>query len=117
MDSFKKLTDLPPTLVQPLKYSLILTGTITVLSVSTLFFLQPELPIFYSLPLSSQQIVPRYWILLFPGLAFSITVLHIVLIGIFKHVEEEVLRLFCWMTVLIQMLLLAILVRLLVLVI
>lgn len=116
MRSFSKLVSLSKVLQKPLKFSLLLTGLITLLAVSSLFFLQPQIPIFYSLPLSSQQIASRFWILLFPGFSLSVTLLHIILIGIYHEVDEVVLILFCWLTVLLQTLLLAILIRLLVLV-
>lgn len=116
MHFFSSLIDVPKTLQPPLQYSLVLTGGITLLSVASVFFLQPEIPVFYSLPLTSQQIVNRNWILLFPGFSLSVTLLHIVLIGLFHKVDLEVLRLFCWLTVIVQSLLLAILIRLLVLV-
>lgn len=116
MSSLSTLVDLTKLVQKPIKISLLLTGIITLFSVSAIFFLQPEVPIFYSLPLSSQQIVNRFWVLLFPGFSLTITLLHITLLGIFSKVDEEVLRLFCWLTVILQILLLAILVRLLVLV-
>lgn len=116
MFSIKRLSDLSPILARPLKYSLIITGCITVLSVSALFFLQPEIPIFYSLPLIPQQIAPRLWILLFPSLSVATTLLHIVIIGVLKSIDQEVLRIFCWLTMIFQLLLLAILVRLLILI-
>jgi hypothetical protein len=116
MSSLSTLVDLTKLVQRPIKISLLLTGLITLFSVSTLFFLQPEIPIFYSLPLSSQQIVNRFWILLFPGYSLIVTLLHITLLGIFSKVDEEVLRLFCWLTVVLQLILFAILLRLLVLV-
>lgn len=116
MSSFNSLVDLTKTFRQPLQYSLLLTGIITLLGVIALFFIPPEIPLFYSLPLTSQQLAGQYWILLFPGLSLGITLLHIVLVGIFTAVDEEVLRLFCWLTVVLQLLLVAVLVRVLVLV-
>lgn len=117
MQAFNQLVELNKTFQKPLQYSLSITGVITLLSVSAAFFLQPQIPIFYSLPLSSQQVASRYWILLFPGFSLSVTLLHIVLIGIFSKVDEDVLGLFCWLTVLLQLVLLAVVVRLLFLVI
>lgn len=116
MQSLGTLVELSNVLKQPLKYSLLLTGVITFLSVSAVFFLQPQIPIFYSLPLASQQLASRFWILLFPGLSLTVTILHIMLVGIFNKTDEAVLRAFCWLTVVLQVFVLAVLLRLLVLV-
>lgn len=116
MQSFGTFADAPSTLKSPLKYSLLLTGIITFLCVSTVFFLQPQIPLFYSMPTASEQLASRYWILLFPALSLTITVLHIILTGLFSKTEEAVLRLFCWLTVVVQVLVLAVVCRLLVLV-
>ena len=110
------MVDLTKTFRQPLQYALLLTGIITLLSVLALFFIPPEIPLFYSLPLVTQQLADQYWILLFPGLSLGITLLHIVLVGLFTAVDEAVLKLFCWLTVVLQVLLVAVLVRMLVLV-
>lgn len=116
MQSLGTFADAPNTLKSPLKYSLLLTGIITFLCVSTVFFLQPDIPMFYSMPTASEQLASRYWILLFPALSLTITVLHIILTGLFNKSEEAVLRLFCWLTVVLQIFILAVVIRLLVLV-
>lgn len=113
MTLFSSIVDIPKVVRQPLKYSLILTGCITALSVSSLFFLPPQIPIFYSLPLTAQQISDRNWVLLFPGFSLLVTLLHIGLVGWLNKVDVEVIRLFGWLTVVLQVILFAILIRLL----
>lgn len=62
-------------------------------------FVQPEVPIFYTLAQPERQLVPKGWLLLFPAIAWFITLLHFALIKSFHDLEKKVQALFCWVTV------------------
>lgn len=111
-ETWGQLSELAPDVQKPLRYSTTLTAVITLISFVALFIVQPEIPLFYSLP-TAQVLVPKMWILLFPLLALIISVSHIAFTWISREFQTMVLRLYAWTTVLLLMLLLVTLIRLL----
>lgn len=97
----------------PLQISVAITGIITVTVTTFYFFAQPVLPIFYSLARPEQALVEKEWIFLFPAISLSITLIHIVCSSVFGSLNRLVLKLFAWMTVILQFCLALIVLRLL----
>lgn len=96
---------------RPLLLSVTMTGLITLLAVIFYFAAQPVIPIFYSLARAEQTLTTKEWLFIFPGISLVITVLHIFLIAFFKELDALVLRLFAWMTMIMQLILTLTLVR------
>lgn len=99
MESWDQLS---ASIKRPLLLCVAFTGLITIVSTLYYFFAQPEVPIFYSLARPEQALSPKEWVFLFPGISLVITLLHSILISLFKELERLILRLFAWMTLLMQ---------------
>ena len=110
---FKYLTFLPKNFRQLALYALI--ANISTLALSLIFFssLQKTIPLFYSLP-DDQQLVNRELIFILPGVSTLINALHFFIIKKFKTAHPTILQVFLLSTVAIQILILAILLRLLI---
>jgi hypothetical protein len=110
---FKYLTFLPKNFRQLALYAVI--ANLATLAFSLLFFfsLQKKIPLFYSLP-ETQQLVGRESILILPGLASIINVVHFLIIKKFKTAHLTILHVFLLSTLALQILILAILLRLLI---
>lgn len=109
---WNQLDDLPPETRTPFFVSIVITAVITLFSVAGYLIIQPEIPLFFSLPLTD-VLVPKIWVLLFPLLALVVTVVHITLVWLARAFEILIIKLFAWMTVVLLGILLATLVRLL----
>lgn len=96
--------------------AIVFTGIITLISSIFYFLSQPVIPLMYSLPRPEQALVPKEWIFLFPIVSLTISVLHIFLIGKFKDLDELILKMFAWSTVALQIILSAILIRMIVII-
>lgn len=96
---------LGPKIKNSIYISNVISLALLILTLITLIRVQPEVPIFYSLALPSQQLAQKYWLLLFPTISIVISVLHLLIIKTMNHLDELVLELFAWVTVAIQVLL------------
>ncbi len=88
-----------------------LTGVITLLASIFYFIAQPIIPILYSLPRPEQALAPKLWIFVFPVMSLVLSIVHIILIGRFKDLDEFILKMFAWVTVFMQLFIAALLVR------
>ncbi len=102
---------LSPQLKSPLFLCFALTGGAFIIFVLSYFSLQPQIPLFYSLPLASQQLSHKIWLLVIPLLSLAITMLHTLFIFSFRKIDQFLLRLFTWSTTIILALLLLALIR------
>lgn len=93
--------------------SFLLTFTLSLLVLVVFFNIQPQVPIFYSLALSSQYLAPKEYLFLLPGLSLLITVVHLFIAKWMSDSEPVMRKLFAWSTVGIQALLTIALVRIL----
>lgn len=96
---------------RPLLLSIAVTGVIAIFSTIFYFFAQPSIPLFYSLPRSEQALAVKEWLFLFPVFSLTMTLVHSLLISLFKELDRLVIRLFVWMTVVMQFFLFVTLVR------
>jgi len=110
---FKYLTFLPKNLRQIALYGLIF-NLLTIAS-SLIFYLplQEKVPLFYSLP-ETQQLVDKELILILPLLASAINATHFLIIKNFKNAHPTILQVFLLTSVTLQVLIFAILLRLIV---
>lgn len=77
------------------------------------FFLPPQIPLFYSLALSSQQLASKEFVFVLPGLSVLFGIVNSVLILRLQKYDVLLIRLFTWMTVVCIALLLFSLIRIL----
>ena len=87
------------------------------LLISLVFYLplQNQIPLFYSLP-SDQQLVDKKFLFILPILSIFINLLHMLIVKFNKEIHEHVLKMFVQLTFLLQILLLAILLRIIIIV-
>lgn len=67
------------------------------------FRAQSEVPIFYTLAEPAQQLAPKEWLFLFPGLSALSTFLHVVITKSIANSDRLLVSLFSWSTVIIQL--------------
>jgi hypothetical protein len=95
---------LPKYLRTPFLISVLLSCLFSLVLLSTYFYLQPLVPLFYSLAQPNDYLVPKIWLATFPILSFVITLGHIFLIRyLFEH-QRIIPLLFAWFTVVVQLL-------------
>lgn len=102
---------LPRYIYTPLRISLSLSFLVTLLSIIFFTQIQPEIPLFYSLPRSSQQLVHKAWIFFFPAFSFFISLLHFSVVTFSQHLKNRLKKLFFWTTVIMQLILFLVFIR------
>lgn len=110
---FRFGTSLPKHTLTPFRLSLLIGCVLIGIAGIGYWKLQPEIPIFYSLAQSSQQLAPKYWIFLFPFLSFLTTLTNFTLIKRNSDLETVLVAVISWTTVAWQFLLMLTCVRLL----
>jgi|SRR5579859_124244 len=68
------------------------------------FILQPNIPLFYSLPQPTDYLVRKEWLLVFPVSSFFITFFHFYVLRSLRHYEVVIQKVFGWVTVILQVL-------------
>ncbi len=111
-DQFKLAEDLPSRTRLPFRWSWGLGVASTLLAGLGIWLLQPVIPLFYSLADPNQQLVSKWWLLLFPGLSMAFTAIHFTLVRQLKSWTEIIITLLAWSCVVLQIILLMIQVRL-----
>jgi hypothetical protein len=102
----KVLTSLvPENIYRPMAISFGIT--ILLLLISTIYFIiaQPVIPIFYTLARPAQQLAPKVWLFLFPGLSLLFNVSHLIVVRLLKEQDEVLTTLLAWVGVAFQVLL------------
>ncbi len=108
----KKISDLiPDKSIKPLRFSIIIS--LIIFGLSLIFYprLQPEIPLFYSLADANDQLVKKQWLFLLPSLSLAINVIHLILIRGLQKLDDLILALFAWSTVILEVVLLLIVLR------
>jgi hypothetical protein len=107
----KKIGNVPDFIRKPFRISLFFSLLIILITLIMFMSLQPEIPIFYSLPKSSQQLADRVYIFLFPIISLMITTSHFSLLMLSKNMERRLKKMFAWSTVILQVVLFIIFLR------
>ncbi len=108
----KRVSDLIPNQsLSPLRFSIIISLLIFGLSLIFYSQLQPEIPLFYSLPDANNQLVSKHWLFLLPSISLAINIIHLILIRLLRKLEELILSLFAWSTVVLEVILLLVTLR------
>ncbi len=95
----------PKYIATPIKISLFITLFLLLLTGVILTFIQPVIPLFYSLPNPNEQLVNKSWLLLLPALSFLINLTHLGLLKIFPKVDRLMVKLFAWSGLILQIIL------------
>jgi len=95
----------PKYIATPIKISLFITLFLLLLTGVILTFIQPVIPLFYSLPNPNEQLVNKSWLLLLPVLSFLINLTHLGLLKIFPTVDQLMVKLFAWSGLILQIIL------------
>jgi len=95
----------PKYIATPIKISLFITLFLLLLTGVILTFIQPVIPLFYSLPNPNEQLVNKSWLLLLPALSFLINLTHLGLLKNFPTVDQLMVKLFAWSGLILQVIL------------
>lgn len=98
-------------IAQPFKICLIFTLVIGSLSLLSYGEITPQIPLFYSLANPEKQLVTKDWIFALTALSLLINIIHLGLINIFNQLDRFVLKFFSWSTLVLQIILLVITLR------
>jgi len=105
-----------PKNLRPMGLAAIVFNLVSILIVVIFYFsLQKEIPLFYSLS-NDQQLADKSFIFILPGIATIINFAHFFIAYIEKEINDNILNMFIKMTLLLQVLLLAILLRIIIIV-
>lgn len=85
-----------PELRTPVVFELLLTLLIGLITGGYITIAQPELPIFYSLPMTEQVIQPKIWLLIIPTASVLISVITISVIFLLSHIGSSLMKLYAW---------------------
>lgn len=102
---------LPKEIKSIMTISVVITMLQLFIATISVVYLQPEVPMLYTLPSLEQQLVNKSWLFAFPIISISINLLHTVIMGIGGKKDITLLNLFSRATLVIQILLLLALVR------
>lgn len=80
-------------------------------------FLPPLVPLFYTLLETEQQLADKNWIVVLPVMGLIINVIHFWVIYLARKYDQTLLRVFSYMTIFLQLLILAVLLRIILIVI
>lgn len=107
-----KRFQLPKQIKRHMLVGLLLTAVISFCSIYLYSTSQPELPLFYSLALAEDQVVKNEWIFVLPVIAIILFLGHLILLNVLSKLDEEMMKLFTWITIFLLSLIVFIFVRL-----
>ena len=104
---------IPKILKTPFLISFLIGSLAVLLSLVFYFRVQPQIPIFYSLSDSEQQLAPKEWLFFFPVFSLLVSFLHLALLLLIKKYDGIILKFFAWSTAIVQVVLLLVMLRIL----
>lgn len=104
--------NLGPEYIQtPIRLSIFATLIILAIILISLSFIQPVVPLFYSLSEPEQQLAGKHWLLLLPALSLIFNFIHLGIIKLTKQLDQLVIKLYAWSGLVVQAILLMITLR------
>jgi hypothetical protein len=100
----------------PILISLLLCSGLALLTSTLYFTLPPVIPLFYSLARPEEFLADKAWIFLFPAVSLLISLVHIFLLPTLHVLDEFLMKLFAWGTVIMQLLLVLAAVRIIIII-
>jgi len=95
---------IPKSVQTPISITWILFLLFLVSTIIYFFLSQPELPMFYSVATRQDQLVPKAFLFLLPGISLIINVVHFFIIKSLQKFSVVLLQLFVWTTIIFQVL-------------
>lgn len=86
--------------------SFLLAILTTAIAILAFLFLPNQIPLWYSLAIPEQQLVPKFMVFLFPGGIWLITLIHLIIAARLNSLDAVIVRIFAYATTLINLLLL-----------
>jgi hypothetical protein len=83
-------------------FSIAASCFLTLLTTIAYFQLQPKVPIFYSLGEPNEYLADKAWLFVFPVISTTITVTHLLLLGLLRSHHKVMNQLFGWLTLIVQ---------------
>lgn len=105
MPRFSQALQIPRIVRTPFLIASLISASLTLTALTLFFRLPPQIPLFYSMARPEQYLANREWIFVFPCFSFLVTIGHMVLARIVWKLDEFLLQMFAWITVLVQVLL------------
>lgn len=109
--NFKSEASISPVLRAPIFTSFTISAIIFIVTIIYYVYAQPQLPLFYSLARPVERLVPKIWLFILPSTSLFMSILHTFLVQLFREYNQVILRLFIWITVIFQVILLLIFLR------
>ncbi len=112
-----KLQSLVPAHLKiPVLLSLLLLLITTLIALSMLISLQPEIPIFYSLASPKEYLANKNWILAFPSISLVMFIANAYIMRLLNSSDRILQRIFAWTATTLQFFLFIAMIRVLILV-
>lgn len=92
---------LPPLFSRELILSYFLTLFAAVLAFAAFTILPPQIPLWYSIAIPEQQLVPKISLALFPVGMFLVTVIHTLIINKLRTMDATIIKIFSFGTTLV----------------
>lgn len=96
---------IPQPLRTPFLFSFLISFSLALITLVMYFRLQPQVPLFYSLPRSTQHLVAKEWLFLLPSISWIISFIHLIIAKSAQKADLLLLKIFTWTTVGMQFLL------------
>jgi len=113
---FKLFDSLPKFAKNSFTISFVISFIVLVSTIVFFIISQPEIPLFYSLPRSDQQLVYKLWIFFIPFLSWFISIVHLLIIKLMPDLKVRAAQLFSYSTVVLQIVLLFVFLRIIIIV-
>lgn len=101
----------PTIVITPIKISLVINLIILILTSAVYPFIQPVVPLFYSLSDPSKHLANKSWLFILPIISIMINLIHIYSLKIVKEDNQFIIKLFIYSGLTLQIVLLLISLR------
>ncbi len=95
-----RTVSLPRLFSRELILSYVLTLLASVITLIGLVILPPQIPLWYSLAIPEQQLVPKMFLILFPIFMLILTTTHTLIIGKLRTMDATIIKIFSFGTTL-----------------
>lgn len=92
---------IPPILSSELILAYAFTLIALIITVGSFLFLPPQIPLWYSLSISEQQLAPKFLIFIFPAAMVLLVFIHTLIIGKLRRMDPIIVRIFSYGTTLV----------------
>ncbi|GEM_PF-912746 len=106
-----KFISSPDFVKTPIKFSLAINLIILLITLRSYPFIQPVIPIFYSLPNPNQHLADKSWLFLLPAISLLMNLIHIYSFKLIESNTQFVIKLFAYSGLTLQAILLLITLR------